>query len=109
MNHSDNNNDYSTPVTSSRCCHRCLFLQSCVRTFTAFDPSHSGRITIDFGQVRAVGALLAVFVGLAGIFSNEHVFILRSSCMQLHTSRDCIAQHKSCSVNDKADPADTRH
>lgn len=28
----------------------CLFLQSCVRTFTAFDPQRTGRVTLDFGQ-----------------------------------------------------------
>ncbi|KAF5834194.1 hypothetical protein DUNSADRAFT_9224 [Dunaliella salina] len=28
----------------------CLFLQSCVRTFGAFDAQRTGRITLDFGQ-----------------------------------------------------------
>mmetsp|Transcript_22569 Transcript_22569/g.62344 ORF Transcript_22569/g.62344 Transcript_22569/m.62344 type:complete len:219 (-) Transcript_22569:946-1602(-) len=28
----------------------CLFLQSCVRTFSAFDAQRTGRITLDFGQ-----------------------------------------------------------
>ncbi|KAL6765832.1 hypothetical protein V8C86DRAFT_2450115, partial [Haematococcus lacustris] len=28
----------------------CLFLQSCARTFTAFDPNKTGRVTLDFGQ-----------------------------------------------------------
>ncbi len=28
----------------------CLFLQSCVRTFTAFDQQRTGRITLDFNQ-----------------------------------------------------------
>jgi hypothetical protein len=34
---------------------RCLFLQSCVRTFTAFDSNRTGRISLDFGQVRLAG------------------------------------------------------
>ncbi|PNW85918.1 hypothetical protein CHLRE_03g200050v5 [Chlamydomonas reinhardtii] len=28
----------------------CLFLQSCVRTFTAFDQQRTGKITLDFNQ-----------------------------------------------------------
>eukprot|EP00967_Tisochrysis_lutea_P031327 scaffold36898_cov21-Tisochrysis_lutea.AAC.2 len=43
----------SDDILSLLCClcDRCLFLQSCVRTFSAFDAQRTGRITLDFGQV----------------------------------------------------------
>jgi len=58
--------------------YRCLFLQSCVRTFGAFDAQRSGRISLDFGQVCGYGVceyvcvclcvcvcVLACFLGVA--------------------------------------------
>ncbi|KAG1662375.1 hypothetical protein FOA52_006637 [Chlamydomonas sp. UWO 241] len=37
----------------------CLFLQSCVRTFGAFDTGRSGRITLDFNQFVYAGSHIA--------------------------------------------------
>uniref|UniRef100_A0A7S0X1H2 EF-hand domain-containing protein n=1 Tax=Chlamydomonas leiostraca TaxID=1034604 RepID=A0A7S0X1H2_9CHLO len=42
----DNNNQMSL----DEFIRMCLFLQSCVRTFSAFDAQRTGRITLDFGQ-----------------------------------------------------------
>uniref|UniRef100_A0A7R9V5W6 EF-hand domain-containing protein n=1 Tax=Chlamydomonas euryale TaxID=1486919 RepID=A0A7R9V5W6_9CHLO len=37
----------------------CLFLQSCVRTFSAFDAQRAGRITLDFNQFVYAGSHIA--------------------------------------------------
>lgn len=49
----DNNNQMSL----DEFIRMCLFLQSCVRTFSAFDAQRTGRITLDFGQVSRLGAV----------------------------------------------------
>ncbi|GIL47881.1 hypothetical protein Vafri_4511 [Volvox africanus] len=42
--------DNSGTLTLDEYIRMCLFLQSCVRTFTAFDPQRSGQIRLDFNQ-----------------------------------------------------------
>ncbi len=42
--------DNSGTLTLDEYIRMCLFLQSCVRTFTAFDPQRTGQIRLDFNQ-----------------------------------------------------------
>lgn len=42
--------DVSGTLTLDEYIRMCLFLQSCVRTFSAFDAQRQGRITMDFNQ-----------------------------------------------------------